>query len=57
VGPRAGLDAVESEKSLSFAGNRTPAVQSVAIVTELSRFLFISVELITYRQRFSARNG
>jgi hypothetical protein len=31
VGPRAGLDAVERQKSLAPAGNRTPAVQPIAI--------------------------
>jgi hypothetical protein len=36
VGPIAGLDAVKKrEKSLTRAGNQTPAVQPVAIPTEL----------------------
>jgi hypothetical protein len=39
VGPRDGLDVVEKRKTSSPAGNRTPAVQPVAIPTELSRLL------------------
>jgi hypothetical protein len=35
VGPKAGLDALE--KNLNPAGNRTAAVQPVAIPTEVSR--------------------
>jgi hypothetical protein len=37
VGPRAGLVAVEKGKTSCLAGNRTRAVHSVAIPTELSR--------------------
>jgi hypothetical protein len=36
VDPRADLDAVKKRKYLASAGNRTPAVQPVAIPTELS---------------------
>jgi hypothetical protein len=40
VGPRAGVDAVWSrEKYFAPAGNRTPAVEPVAIPTELSRLI------------------
>jgi hypothetical protein len=38
VGPRAGRNTVKRDrKRLALAGNRTPAVQPVAIPTELSR--------------------
>jgi hypothetical protein len=39
VGPWAGLDAVGKWRNLTSVGNRTPAVPSVAIPTELSRLL------------------
>jgi hypothetical protein len=37
VDTRASLDAVEKKKSLASAGNRTMAVQPVAVPTELTR--------------------
>jgi hypothetical protein len=40
VGPRSGLDYMEYRKSLGPAGNRTPAVQPVAIPTE-ARGIFL----------------
>jgi hypothetical protein len=39
VGPRAGLEAVEQRNTLAPTGNRAPAVQLVAVPTELSRLL------------------
>jgi hypothetical protein len=44
VGPRSGLDPME--KSLASAGNRTPAIQPVAIPTELSRLIIIIIIII-----------
>jgi hypothetical protein len=41
VGPTARLDVMEKRKYLVPAGNRIPAVQAVAILTELSLLLKI----------------
>jgi hypothetical protein len=42
VGPRAGQDAVEKQKSCT-AGNRNRNVQPITIPTELSRFLCVDI--------------
>jgi hypothetical protein len=39
VGPRDSLDAVELRKFLALDGNRTPAVQPVAKLTDITQLL------------------
>jgi L-lysine 2,3-aminomutase len=53
VGPRAGMDAVEQIQSLARIGNRTPAVQPVAILNELSRLLDLGVYVIILKRNLN----
>jgi hypothetical protein len=51
VGPRTGLDAVEKVKIFPLPGIETRAVQPVAIPTETSRLLQVSLGLINSAPR------